>query len=137
MVLTQRGDGQRRDAGRVHTILCRGRGDETAERRAKPVKQESIVERLAVEAIGLGADELEVEYKDGCEWAFAAKAGLGFGIASYRSSSPEAGALRDELHRLTKRKRRIVVVDGLRYELRGHSYDSFGEEAYRVDLRRV
>jgi hypothetical protein len=102
-----------------------------------PGKQESIVERLAVEAIGLGADELEVEYKDGCEWAFAAKAGLGFGIASFRSSSPEAGALRDELHRLAKRKRRIVVVDGLRYELRGHSYDSFGEEAYRVDLRRV
>ena len=102
-----------------------------------PVKQESIVERLAVEAIRLGADELEVEYKDGYEWAFAAKAGMGFGIASFRSSNPEAGALRDELHRLAKRKRRIVMVDGLRYELRGRIYDSFGEEAYRVDLRRV
>jgi len=102
-----------------------------------PLQQESIVERLAVEAIGLGADELEVEYKDGYEWAFAAKNGMGFSIASFRSSSPEAGALRDELHRLTKRKRRILVVDGLRYELRGHSYDSFGEEAYRVDLQRV
>jgi len=79
-----------------------------------PVKQESIVERLAVEAIAPGADELEVEYKDGCEWAFAARAGMGFSIANFRSSSPEAGALRDELHRLAKRKRRIVVVDGLR-----------------------
>ena len=102
-----------------------------------PVRRESIVEQLAVEAIGLGADELEVEYKDGYEWAFVTKAGMGFSIASFRSSSPEAGALRDELHRLTKRKRRIVMVDGLRYELRGHSYDSFGEDAYRVDLRRV
>ena len=80
---------------------------------------------------------LEVEYKDGYERAFAAKAGMGFGIASFRSSSPEAGALRDELHRLAKRKRRIVVVDGLRYELRAGIYDSFGEEAFRVDLRRV
>ena len=80
-------------------------------RRATPVKQESFVERLVVEAIGLGADVLEVEYKDGYERAFAAKAGMGFGIASFRSSSPEAGALRDELHRLAKRKRRIVVVD--------------------------
>ena len=102
-----------------------------------PLKQESIVERLAIEATGLGADVLEVEYKDGYERAFAAKAGMGFGIASFRSSSPEAGALRDELHRLAKRKRRIVVRDGLRYELRGCIYDSFGEEAFRVDLRRV
>jgi hypothetical protein len=102
-----------------------------------PLRLESILERLAVQAIGLGADELEVEYKDGYEWAFATKAGMGFGIASFRSSSPEAGALREELHRLAKRKRRIVVVDGLKYELRGHSYDSFGEQAYRVDLRRV
>ena len=62
---------------------------------------------------------------------------MGFGIASFRSSSPEAGALRDELHRLAKRKQRIVVVDGLRYELRAGIYDSFGEEAFRVDLRRV
>lgn len=105
----------------------------------RPVKQESFVERLVLGAIGLGADVLEVEYKDGYERAFAAKAGMGFGIASFRSSSPEAGALRDELHlhRLAKRKRRIVVVDGLRYELRGCIYDSFGEEAFRVDLRRV
>ena len=43
-----------------------------------PLKQESIVERLAIEAIGLGADVLEVEYKDGYERAFAAKAGMGF-----------------------------------------------------------
>jgi hypothetical protein len=95
------------------------------------------MERLAVAAIGLGAEALEVEYKDGYEWAFAAKSGMGFGMASFRSSSQEAVALRDELHRLTKRKRRIVVVDGLRYELRGHRYDSFGEVAYRVDLLRV
>jgi hypothetical protein len=58
-------------------------------------------------------------------------------MSSFRSSSPEAGALRDELHRLAKRKQRIVVVDGLRYELRAGIYDSFGEEAFGVDLPRV
>jgi len=49
--------------------------------------QESIVERLAVEAIGLGADVLEVEYKDGYERAFAAKAGMGFGVSSCSTDS--------------------------------------------------
>ncbi len=72
---------------------------------------ESIVERLAVEAIGLGADVLEVEYKDGYERAFAAKAGMGFAIASFRTSSPEAAALRDELQCLAKRKRHIALRD--------------------------
>jgi hypothetical protein len=67
-----------------------------------PVRQESIVERLAIEAIGLGADELAIEYKDGAELAFAVKAEVGFSIASFRSSSRQAGALRDELHRLAK-----------------------------------
>jgi hypothetical protein len=99
-------------------------------------KHESIVERLATQAIRLGADFLEIEYKDGCEEVFAAKGESGTGIASIRSSSPEALMLRDELRAITKRKRRIAV-GGTRYELRGHIYESFGEDAFRVELRRV
>ena len=53
-------------------------------------KHEDLVERLATEAIRLGADLLEVEYKDGYEEVFAA-------------------ALREELHRIARRKRRIAV----------------------------
>ena len=51
---------------------------------------ESIVERLAAEAIRRGADLLHVEYKDGYEDVVAAKGGVGHGIARFRSSSPEA-----------------------------------------------
>lgn len=99
-------------------------------------KQESIVERLAREAVRLGADLLEVEYKDGYEEVFAAKGGAGYGIARLRSSSREALTLREELHRIAKRRRRIAV-GGAQYELRGSVYDSFGEDAFRVELRRV
>jgi len=99
-------------------------------------KHESIVERLATQAIGLGADVLQVEYKDGHEQVFAAKGGVGAGIASFRSSSPEAVGLREELHGITKKKRRIAV-GGSQYELRSRVYDSFGEDAFRVELRRV
>ena len=97
---------------------------------------ESIVERLAAEAIRRGVDLLDVEYKDGYEEVVAAKAGVGHGITRFRSSSPEAMTLREELHRIAKREQR-VTVDGAQYELRGNVYESFGEDAFRVQLRRV
>jgi hypothetical protein len=57
-------------------------------------------------------------------------------MAKFRSSSPEAITLRKALYRIVKRKLRITV-GGNQYELRGRVYDSFGEDAFRVQLRRV
>jgi len=96
----------------------------------------SILEHFAAQAVRLEAELLEVEYKDGYEEILAARGAFGVGIGRLRSSSQDAANLREELHRCSRRKRRIVV-DGDTYELRGRSYDSFGEEAYRVRLRRV
>jgi hypothetical protein len=94
------------------------------------------LERFAAKAIRLGAQHLEVEYKDGYEEVFAAAGALGFEIGRLRSSGKVAAALRQELERCTRRRLRIAV-DGHTYELRGRSYDSFGEEAYQVQLRRI
>lgn len=102
---------------------------------ANPIR-ESIVERLAGEAIRSGAEFLEVEYEDGYENVVAGKGHMGVGIARFRSSSPEAITLREELHSLAERKRRIIV-DGSAYELWGKVYESFGEDAFRVRLRRA
>ncbi len=100
------------------------------------LKHTSIVEQLASEAIRLGADMLEVEYKNGHEEVFALKGGVGFGIARFPSSSGEAVSLRDELYGITKKKRR-VTIGGSDYELRGRVFESFGEDAFRVELRRL
>jgi hypothetical protein len=43
-------------------------------------RHESVVECLAAEAIRLGADFLDVEYKDGYEGVVAAQGGVGHGI---------------------------------------------------------
>ncbi len=99
-------------------------------------EHESILVRLATEAVRLGADLLEVEYKDGYEEVFAAKGGVGQGIARFQSSNPEAATLREELHRIARHKQRIAV-GGAQYELRGSVYHSFGEDTFRVELRRV
>jgi hypothetical protein len=61
---------------------------------------------------------------------------VGYGIARFRSSSPEAVALREELHCIAMRKSCIAVGE-LQYELTVKVYESFGEDAFRVQLRRV
>jgi len=96
----------------------------------------SILEKFAAEAIRLVAEQLEVEDKDGYEEFSAIAGDFGFGIGRLRSSCQEAAGLRQELYQCTRRKRQ-VVVDGVKYELRGRTYDSFGEQAYRVRLHRV
>jgi hypothetical protein len=42
-----------------------------------------------------------------------------------------------ELHAVAKRKRRRFAFGGARYELRAPVYDSFGEDAFEVKLRRL
>jgi hypothetical protein len=98
-------------------------------------KKGTVLEPLLAKAIGLGADQLEVDYKDGSEVVFAMKSGVGVGIASFRSSSPEAKSLRNELYALAKKRQR-TKIDEHTYELRARIFDSFGEDAFRVELRR-
>jgi len=42
-------------------------------------RKKITLEQLAAQAIRLGADHLEVEYKDGCEEVCAMKSGIGWG----------------------------------------------------------
>ncbi len=96
----------------------------------------SILEKFAAQAIRLGARQLEVEYKDGYEELSAIAGDFGFGIGRLRSTSQAAATLRHELYQCARRTRQIVV-DGDNYKLHARTYDSFGEQAYRVRLRRA
>jgi hypothetical protein len=75
----------------------------------------SILEKFAAEAIRLGAQQLEVDYKDGYEELSAVAGDFGFGIGRLRSTSKDADTLRHELYQSTRRTREIVV-DGDKYE---------------------
>jgi len=95
-----------------------------------------ILERLTKQAIGLAADGLEVEYKDGFEEVLATGGPIGFCIARFESSSQEAVRLREACDWLSRQKRpRRISVDGLEYGLRCTTYDSFGEDAYQLTMR--
>ena len=98
--------------------------------------EESVLQRLAAEAARAGADALEVEYKDGHEEVVAFRGRLGQEIARLPSSGPDAASLLGELNAIGRRKE-SMTLDDHRYELRCHAYESFGEKAYRVELRRT
>src|SRR2546428_2633876 len=99
-------------------------------------KHESIVHGLVAEAVGLGADTIQVEYRDGYEEISVLKGGVGFEIARWRSSGRRAVALRKELDDLRK-KRTQATISGAKYEIRTRTDDHFGGWAFEVRLRRV
>lgn len=95
----------------------------------------SVLEQLAREALDLGADALEVEYRDGHEEIVAYMGALGREIARFRSSSPEATALRRDLYASRRRLCRFSMK-GQEHAIRAEIYENFGEDAFRVDLGR-
>ncbi|MBZ5617433.1 MAG: hypothetical protein LAQ69_01680 [Acidobacteriia bacterium] len=101
------------------------------------MEQKSIVYRLVGEALLLGADEMNVEYKDGVEWVFAMRNNAGASFAQFDTSSPEAASLRKELRRLARKKKERFRIGEAEYELRTTVFDSFGEDEFRVKLRRI
>ena len=88
----------------------------TALRQASPFRKgtamttRGVLKPLLEQAILYGADSLLVECKDGFEEVFASRGEVGLGIASVRSSSPEATRLRAVLLRLVGRKRYALIV---------------------------
>lgn len=98
-------------------------------------QQPGVFENLVGEAAQLGADTLEVEYRDGYEEVVAYAGSLGREIARLGSGTAEAKALRSALYASTVRPRR-VSVEGLEYVIRAQVYENFGEDAFRVELGR-
>ena len=96
-------------------------------------KPKSLLEDLCEHALSLGAQSIEVEYKDGREWVFARKGDIAFGTANFASSSREAKELRENLYAARKKPVR-TAIGGQVWILKVGVYDSFGEDAFRVRI---
>ena len=95
----------------------------------------SIIEEIASQAICSGGQAVEVEYKDGYEEVFSVGGTIGAAVGfQLKSSSDEAKGLRAGLYDVAK-KRRIIAVEGREYELRCRIYNSFGEDAFRLEWK--
>jgi hypothetical protein len=93
----------------------------------------TLLEGLCGHALSLGAQSIEVEYKDHREWVFARKGAVGVGIANYTSSGADAKELRENLYAAKKKPVR-TVIDGKIYILKVRVFDSFGEDALEVGI---
>src|SRR6476620_315065 len=93
----------------------------------------TLLEGLCGHALSLGAESIEVEYKDSREWVFANKGSMGVGIANYASSSADGKELRGNLYAAAKKPVRSVI-GGQVYILKVTVFESFGEDAFAVSI---
>jgi hypothetical protein len=61
--------------------------------------------------MSLGAQSIEVEYKDGREYVIATKGTVGISIATYKSSSADAKELRRNLYAAARKPVRTIIGD--------------------------
>jgi hypothetical protein len=94
-----------------------------------------ILLELMAKTLAVGAHEMQVEYKDRKELVLAFQEGIGFGIASLDASSEEAQALREVLYQI-RRKQKIVTIEGVEYRIRVRIHQSFGEDAFRITIKK-
>lgn len=94
----------------------------------------TLLEELCGRALKLGAESIEVEYDHGFEQVVAFRGFSGIGIARYASTSADANELRQSLSAAVKKPVR-TTFDGRAYVLTVRVFDSFGEEAFRVDIK--
>jgi hypothetical protein len=83
----------------------------------------TLLEGLCGHALSLGAQSIEVEYKDRREWVFANQGGMGIGIANFARSSAEAKELRENLYAAAKKPVR-AVIGGQVYLLKANTWPS-------------
>lgn len=101
-----------------------------ANRMGKPA---TLLKGLCGHALSLGAESIDVEYKDRTEQVFANKVGIGIQIANYPSSSDDAKELRGNLCAAAEKSIRTVLA-GQVYILKVKISESFGEDAYAVAI---
>jgi hypothetical protein len=114
-----------------------GRRMELTARGNVVLDEKSVFRELALKTLSLGADTVDVDYKYPFEEVCAMKSGIGFGIESIRGSSDRAKSLREELHRLAKKKKGRITLGETEYEFRARVYDSFGNDAFQVELHQL
>jgi hypothetical protein len=93
----------------------------------------TLLEGLCGHALALGGQSISVEYKDGREWVFVNKDGVGIGVANYKSSSADAKELRGNLYAAAKKRVR-TAIGGRVCIFKVRVFESFGEDCFEVSI---
>jgi len=93
----------------------------------------TLLEDLCRHALSIGADSLEIEYRDRRDWVYGRKDNTPVSFASFASAGADARELRENLYRAHKKPLR-TVLDGRVYVLKVRIEDRFGEDAFAVKI---
>lgn len=96
-------------------------------------KPKTLLEDMCDHIRSIGADSMEVEYKDGRDCVFARSGDVGYSIASFDTSEADSTELRQNLYAAAKKPLRAVVGGELSI-IKVHIFDSFGEDAFAVTI---
>ncbi|HEY3454725.1 MAG TPA: hypothetical protein VGK64_09005 [Bryobacteraceae bacterium] len=99
-------------------------------------KPKTLLEGLCGHVLALGAESIEVEYDEGYEWVYARHGPTSVSIAKYKSGSDDARELRGNLYAAAKKPVR-TVLNGQRSTLRVRIHESFGENAFDVEIEKA
>ena len=94
------------------------------------------VAHFVKKAIDFRATEIEVEYESGREHVYAVGEHSGVEIASLEASGKQARALREALCQISEQPRKMIIR-GSEYALRVQIHESFGEDVYRVTIKKA
>ncbi len=87
-------------------------------------------EELLLKANKIGAERIEIEYKDGIELVTACRGTFGVGIDQLTKTQRKA--FFQEMTEM--KKKRSVILDDKSYHLRFWKYESFGEWVYVIEF---
>jgi hypothetical protein len=93
----------------------------------------TLLEGLCGHALSLGAQSIEVKYKDGRGWVFAHEGGIGISIANYKDSSADGKELRGNLYTAVRKPVR-TVIGGQLHILKVRIMDGLVEDAFVVSI---
>jgi len=96
----------------------------------------TLLEDLCRHALSVGANSLEIESRDRCEWIYGRIGDTAVSFANFPSSGTNARELLENLYRAHKRAMR-TVLDGQVYVLSVRVSDKFGEDAFEVKIEPV
>jgi len=102
----------------------------------KKIDEKILVDLLA-KAEKMGANEIEIEYKDGYEEVFACGSNLGLGIDRIKAGTQEASQFLSSIRYIVQRKRKTLQSGDLKYRIDIEVYDSFMEDAYLIRFARI
>ena len=91
-----------------------------------------MLNELLEKAIDLGADRIEIEYKDRSELVTAFQGPVGIGIGKLNAAQRDE--VLDEIEKMKKQRGKIILRNKA-YKLKYSEYESFGDLVYVIALR--